>query len=368
MTAATERDVEAVYAACERFVSGDRPEWRTPKAMLERLAANLDAGARADRYGRGELVERLERRVADLLGKDAAVFFVSGTMAQQIALRVHADRRRSRGVAFHATAHLQLYEQFAHEHLHGLHSVIVGSPHRLIERADLEAIAEPVAALLLELPQRELGGRLPEWDDLLAQADWARVRDIALHLDGARLWEAAPYYGRSHAEIAALFETVYVSFYKGLGGVAGCALAGPAELLEEARVWAIRHGGRVFSLYPQVLSAELGLDRALPQMEACYGHAAALGAELAKRDWIDVVPDPPQTPMLHVYLRGDRERLVEAALDVAEERRTWLFGPLADSPLPELHKAELQVCEPGLEVTAEEAGALFDEVRERAAR
>jgi len=368
MTTATERDVGAVYAACERFVSGDVPEWSNPKAMLERLAARLEPSTRPDHYGRGELVERLERRVAELLGKDAAVFFVSGTMAQQIALRLHSDRRRSRGIAFHATAHLQLYEQFGHEHLHDLHGVIVGSPHRLIERADLEAIREPVAALLLELPQRELGGRLPDWDALLAQADWARVRDIALHLDGARLWEAAPYYGRSHAEIAALFDTVYVSFYKGLGGIAGCALAGPGELLDEARVWAIRHGGRVYSLYPQVLSAELGLDRALPQMEACYRHAVALGAELAKRDWIDVVPDPPQTPMLHLYLRGDRERLVEAALDVAEERRTWLFGRLADSPLPELHMVELQVCEPGLALSAEEAGALFDEVRERAGR
>jgi threonine aldolase len=73
----------------------------------------------------------------------------------------------------------------------------------------------------LELPQREIGGLLPEWDDLVAQAAWTRERGIALHLDGARLWEAAPFYERSYAEIAGLFDSVYVSFYKGLGALAG---------------------------------------------------------------------------------------------------------------------------------------------------
>ena len=334
--------------------------------MLERLAAI--APEEADRYGTGEPVERLEARVATLLGKEAAVFMPSGTMAQQIALRIHADRRGLRTVAFHPTSHLELHEEKAYERLHGLHATLVGAPTALLTLADLERVREPLAALLLELPQREIGGRLPEWHELEAQAAWARERNVALHLDGARLWEAAPYYERPHSEIAGLFDTVYVSFYKGLGGIAGCALAGPGDVIAEARVWQARHGGRLLSLYPLVLSAELGLDRFLPRMPEYHRHAVAVGAELNVRDGIEVVPDPPQTPMMHVHLRGDRERLIAAAVDLAEERKVWLFDRLRVTALPTVCVHELGIGEASLTFTAAEIAALYGEVVERAAK
>jgi threonine aldolase len=85
---------------------------------------------------------------------------------------------------------------------------LVGDARALITRADLSAIHEPVAALLLELPQREIGGLLPPWEELAAQAEWARAHGVALHMDGARLWESAPFYERSYAEVAALFDSV----------------------------------------------------------------------------------------------------------------------------------------------------------------
>src|SRR5207302_558590 len=113
-----------------------------------------------DRYGKGEVPERLEARVAELLGKEAAVWMPSGTMAQQIALRIHADRSGRRAVAFHPFCHLDVHEERAYEVLHGLHAVLLGARDRLIAAADVEAVAEPLGTLLLELPQRDLGGRL----------------------------------------------------------------------------------------------------------------------------------------------------------------------------------------------------------------
>jgi threonine aldolase len=252
----SERDWREIRWSCERWLGSRRPAAAADE--LRAAADALPADARPDLYGEGELVEGFEQRVAGLLGKDAAALLPSGTMTQQIALRIHCDRRRIDTVAFHPTCHLELHEHAGYAHLHGLKPELVGDRDRLIELADLEGLQAPIGALLLELPQREIGGRLPEWDDLVAQIEWARSRDVATHLDGARIWEAAPYYERPHAEVAALFDTVYVSLYKGLGGFAGSLLAGPEELVAEARVWRRRQGGALFNLYPLVAAASAG--------------------------------------------------------------------------------------------------------------
>ena len=362
-----DRDRDRIFASCTRVVGPFAPEWSRPKAALARLAAEVGDEELGDRYGEGPIVEAFEARVAELLGAEAAVFMPSGTMAQQIALRIHAEQRGRTTVAFHPTCHLELHEEKAYARLHDLDAVLVGAPERPLSLSDLEGIQEPVAALLLELPQRELGGVLPNWDELTAQASWARERGAALHLDGARLWEAAPWYGRPYAEIAGLFDTVYVSFYKGLGGLAGCALAGPADLVAEARVWQVRHGGRLPSLYPYVVAARIGLDAQLPRMEERYRKAVEIAAALTVNPAIDVVPDPPQSPLMHLLIRGDAARLAEAALDLAEERRTWLFGRLRPTGVPGVHRHELYVGDPAVEIPTDEIAALYAEVVDRAA-
>ena len=204
-----ERDWREVRARCNRFLSF-KPA-TTARELLTQLAAEVPEDAMPDRYGGGELVEGFEAGLAELLGKEAARLMPSGTLAQLAAVRVWCDRRGIDTIGFHPTCHLELHEERAYERLHGLHAALVGGQDRLIEIDDLERIVEPIAVLLLELPQRELGGLLPEWDDLVALCGWARERGVALHLDGARLWECGPYYGRPYAEIAGLFDTVYAS-------------------------------------------------------------------------------------------------------------------------------------------------------------
>jgi threonine aldolase len=335
--------------------------WRgTTRTVAGVLPSSLDPDA--DRYGRGPAAERLEARVASLLGKEAAVWLPSGTMAQQIALRIHADRRGVRTVAWHPHCHLDVHEERGYEHLHGLRAKLLGHRNRLIEPADLDDVHEPLAALLLELPQRDLGGRLPAWDDLVALCDKAREHGASLHLDGARLWQCGPFYSRGLDEIAALFDTVYVSFYKDLGAPAGCALAGPAELVAEARVWAVRHGGRMFRVHPLLLAAEHGLDEVLPRMPDYVAHARALGAALAALDDVSVVPDPPQAAMLHVHVRRPLDRLGEAGLDLAERSGVWLGERWTPTEDPSVQRLELSIGEAGLAVSPEEAAALYAEL------
>jgi threonine aldolase len=359
------RQQQRIVERCERFVN----TWTAPvDPAAEFRALTERAGKRIDVYGYGESVERLEKRVAGLLGKEAAALFPSGTMAQQIALRIWCDRSGRPTVAFHPQCHLDVHEERGYEYLHGLHARPVGGRDRVIARADLDELAEPIGALLVELPQRDLGGQLPPWRDLRAQATWARRNGIALHLDGARLWQCGPFYKRSLSEIASLFDTVYVSLYKDLGGLGGCVLAGPADVIAEARVWRIRHGGRLSTFEPIALSAERGLDEVLPRMPSFVRKAKQLGVALARVDGIDVIPDPPQVAMLHVAARGDRERVNEAVLEIAKDRRTLISGPFAPTAVPNVQRTELSIGAPALEIPTAEIAELYAELVSRAAR
>jgi threonine aldolase len=353
----TERDWREAMWRCDRWLDHRRPT--SAATVLQTAAAALAPDARPDRYGEGGFVETFERRIAAVLGKPSAALLPSGTMAQQIALRIHCDRRERTTVAFHPTCHLELHEHGAYAHLHGLKAELIGDRDRLIALEDLEGLHVPIGALLIELPQRALGGRLPEWEDLVSQIQWARDRDIAIHLDGARIWESAPYYGRPHSEIAALFDTVYVSLYKALGGFAGSVLAGPDDFIAQARVWRHRHGGTLWNLFPFAASAQRGLDELLPQMPRFLEHARAVAGALRELPGLTIVPDPPQTPLFHIHIHADVQTARERATRIAEERRVWLFDTLAPTVVPDISKVEVSIGEPALEIPPEEAAELF---------
>jgi threonine aldolase len=351
---ATEPTDDELRDACTRFLALHGRQ--RPSDLLAEAAER----AALDRYGEGGSVAEVERRVAELLGMPAAVFMPSGTMAQQITLRIHADRRGRRVVAFHPMCHLEIGEGKAYERLHGLIGRPVGDARRLLDLDDLTAIAEPLAAVVFELPQRSIGGRLPAWGDLAAQVALVRERGAAVHLDGARLWEAAAAYDRPLAEVAALFDTVYVSFYKGLGGLSGCCLAGPADVVAEAREWRQRHGGTLFALWPYAASALAGLDRRLPRMPDYVAHARAIARAVRVVDGVAVVPDPPDTAMMHLHLRTSAEELRAAVRALARDDGIWTFARSAPTDQPTWVAVELCVGDATLSFSPEEVTAIVE--------
>jgi threonine aldolase len=351
-----EAEWREVMRGCERRLAG--PPQRTAAEVLRDAADALATDAQVDHYGDG-LVEAFEAEMAERLGHEAALLFPSGTMAQQIALRLHCDARGVRTVAFHPTCHLELHEHAGYAHLHGLAAELIGDRDALIELDDITGLHVPVGAVLLELPQREIGGRLPEWDDLVAQVAAAREAGAAVHLDGARIWEAAPYYDRPHAEIASLFDTAYVSLYKGLGGIAGSVLAGPADLIAAASVWRRRHGGSLYHLFPLVAAVRPGLRELAPRMGEFLSHTRAVAAALGAVDGVSVVPDPPQTLLFHLHLPGEPDALLASVVAVAREHGVWLFGPPRRSVVPGICKVELSLYEPALQVAPAEAAQLL---------
>ena len=347
----TEPTEDELRAQCTRFLMGrGRP---SPAQMLDEIAS-LGDGLSGDTYGAGGAVAALEARVQELLGKPAVLFLPSGTMAQQIALRVHADRSGRRVVAFHPTCHLELHEDKAYQRLHGLVGRPVGNAHELMTAEDLAAVKEPLAAVVFELPQREIGGLLPSWQDLRAQVAAVRETGAAVHLDGARLWECTTFYGRDLHEIAALFDSVYVSFYKGLGGLAGCCLAGDESLVAEAREWRSRHGGTLFAMWPYAAAGLVGLRDRLPRMPRYVEHARAIAAALSEVDGVEVTPDPPQTPMMHLHLRTDAEAYRAGALRLVTEEQLWVGLRTAPTELVGWRRIELTIGDATLDFTAGE--------------
>ncbi|MFI5931749.1 threonine aldolase family protein [Actinoplanes sp. NPDC051494] len=332
-----DEEIRARRAACTDSILGNGRD------RTRELIASIDPDADPDVYGDGGVVTRLEQRTAEILGKPAAVFLPSGTMAQPATLRVHADRRTSRTVVWHPYSHLERHELQAYQRLHQLVGRSTGELDRLLTLADLEKVAEPIAALLLELPQRDLGGQIPTWDDLVAQTGWARDRGAATHLDGARLWEASAGYGRSPAEVAALFDTVYVSFYKGVGALPGCCVAGSDDDIAQVREWRSRLGGTLYAMWPAASSALGLLDATLAEMPARMRHALAIADALRDVPEVSVVPDPPQVPMMHLLFATTPEVFRANAKRLAEETGLWVWPNAEVTGDPRVVRAELTV-------------------------
>ncbi|WP_439664525.1 threonine aldolase family protein [Lentzea sp. HUAS TT2] len=305
-----------------RQLSGTRK-----KTLLERLGPVPDVDP--DRYGDGGPVGALEERVAQLLGTEAALFVPTGTMAQQIALRCWADRTHNPIVAMHPQAHPLDHEDDALTVLSGLRPIKV-------RNSEIATCPEPYGTLLLEVPDREAGFVLPTWDELTSLVDAARERDAVVHLDGARLWESTHGLGKPLPEIAGLFDSVYVSFYKSLEGISGAALAGTRDFIDQARVWRHRYGGMLFQQWPAALSALHGLDTVLPRLGTYVEHAKVVAAAMG-------LPEP-HTHQFALHLPGDPKRLTEVSGKFLGN--FWRDGTLA--------KNEITVAEPALEWTADE--------------
>src|SRR3954447_3906928 len=329
-------DLSELLRACDRALGGHGP------STAADLLATIPPDTALDRYGDGGVVAELEEEVAEVLGQPAAVYLPSGIMAQQAALRVHAEHRGRRAVVYHPQCHLEVHEGRALERLQGLVGRPAGERDRLLLRSDLDAVAEHPAALLVELPQRDLGGRLPSWEDLVAQVTWARERGAAAHLDGARLWE-----------VAALFDTIYVSFYKGIGALAGCCLAGPAEVVGEVREWRRRMGGTLFGLWPGAASALSSLRRRLPLFPGYLERAGEIAAAVRDLPGVTVVPDPPQTPMLHLLFRTTAEQFTAAVRTLAEGG-LWTWERAAPTGDPGVLRVELPVGDATMALSVDE--------------
>jgi threonine aldolase len=334
--------LRAAAKACETTVF-----WHAPRTPIEALRAIADDAEALDVqqwdvYAERGPVAQVEAEVADLLGTPAAAFFPSGIMAQQAALRVWCDRTGSKRVAIPDTSHLLKHEDDGPRRLHGFEFEHLTEGRTTPTADHLRRLSPGLGAALVEMPLRDAGCMLPSWDDLTALSTAARELGVPLHADGARIWESQPYYDTPLPEIVAHFDSIYVSFYKGLEGLAGAALAGPEDVVDEARRWRKRMGGTLFHLTPFAVSALAGLRDRLPRMGEYAAWARGLATEVSAvglRPW----PDPPHTNTFLLHTEGEEDAVMERVISFMEREKIQPCGGWWAADVPGFVVTELAV-------------------------
>ncbi len=331
-----------LFKQCDTVLPGHRA--RPPAAMFAAMAGWCETNqVEHDVYGEGALGQAFEEKIAALLGFEAAVFCISGTMAQVTALRLATEDRASTLVALHPTSHIIVHERSNYQVLGHFHALQVGDRHRPFTAQDLAAIPDRLAAVAVELPMREIGGQAPSWDELEAIKAHCQARATHLHMDGARLWEAAAGYDRPVADIAAGFDSCYVSLYKGIGGLGGAMLAGSRDFIARAAESFRRQGGNLIHRTPYVVAAAMQFDERIAAMPALFQRTEWLYEQLRAYPAIRVNPARPQANMLHLHLPVSRERALELRNAIAASHHIWLFGRVAHGALPGSSVVELYV-------------------------
>ena len=185
-------------------------------------------------------VEKLEQRSAEILGKEAAIFVPSGSMANQIAVRVHCGM--GNGFICEGNSHVYHYEQGAFAALSGLIAQTVFGEGGVLSVADVKSQIHAeddhsvrTKLLCLENTHNRWGGRIQPQNEVIAACRWAHDQGLRCHLDGARLWNASAASGVSEKELCEPFDSVSACFSKGLGAPVGSVLAGSESFINEAR-------------------------------------------------------------------------------------------------------------------------------------
>jgi threonine aldolase len=285
--------------------------------LLARLA-EVD-GIAADEFSREGAVARLEERMAALLGKETALFLPSGTLANHLALRVLA--RRGQRVLVQRESHIYNDSGDCTQELSGL-TLIPLAPERAtfdlaeaaaaVERAEEGRVSTPVGVISIESPVRRLAGDVFDFEEMQRIAAFARERRIGLHLDGARLFLAAPYTGIAPQTYAALFDTVYVSLYKYFNAAAGAVLAGPRNLLADLYHQRRMFGGSLRQAWPYAAVALHYLDGFDERFEQAAMTAQSLFRAVGEHEHCRVMQSAAVTNVTRLRVfGGDAVRLPE---------------------------------------------------------
>lgn len=294
-------------------------------------AAMADAEVGDDVFGDDPTVKRLEALVAEMLGKEAALFAPSGTMANQLAVRAHTESGDE--ILIDANAHIYYYEAGGPAALSGVSCRCLNGVRGIFTAADVEAALRPpdqhfppTKLVCLENTHNRGGGTIWPLERIREVADIARRQGLAMHLDGARLWNASVASGISEGDYAAHFDSVGVCFSKGLGAPIGSALCGSRDFIQRARRFRKMFGGGMRQVGILAAGALYALEHQRSRLADDHANARALAQGLARLPGIELDPTTVQTNIVFFNVKTVQAKELVQRLDQAGVRMLAL-GP-----------------------------------------
>lgn len=262
-----------------------------PTPEMRHAMANAPVGD--DVFGDDPTVNQLQEKVAELLGKPAALFVPSGTMGNQVAVRAHTEPGQE--IILEANAHIYYYEGGGPAALSGVMCRCLNGRRGIFTAAEIEAVLRPPDAhfaptrlICLENTHNRGGGSIWTIEQIAEISQLARGRGIRMHLDGARLWNASVATGIPEREYAALFDSVNVCFSKGLGAPVGSALAGSREFIERAHRFRKQFGGGMRQSGIIAAGALYALEHHRARLAEDHANAQMLAKALARMPGVEL--------------------------------------------------------------------------------
>jgi threonine aldolase len=276
-----------------------------PTAAMRVAMAEAEVGD--DVFGEDPTANRLQARVAEMLGKEAAIYAPSGTMTNLIGVRLHC--KPGDEMICEAGCHIINYEQAGYAQLSGIAARTVEGRYGVVQIERLRGLIraenphQPRTRLVtLENTHNRGGGKIQPYETVEQICAWAHEHGLRTHLDGARLFNAAVATGIDAARWAAHFDTVSVCFSKGLGAPVGSALVGSRELIDEA----LRHrkvlGGGMRQCGVTAAAALYALENHVERLALDHECARRLAAGIAEIEQLQLTPEEIDTNLLFFHV------------------------------------------------------------------
>jgi threonine aldolase len=301
-----------------------------PTPEMRKAIAYAEVGD--DVIGSDPTVEALQDYVAQLLGKEAALFMPSGSMTNQIAIRLHCDR----GDEFlcEADCHVYNYEQAAFAQLSGIVARTVQGKNGILDPHQLQGKIRPAgdhmahtSLVTLENTHNRGGGTIQPLETLQEICDWAHAHHLKTHLDGARLFNAVAATGIDAKTWSNGFDSVSICFSKGLGAPVGSALAGSAEFIKQARRARKLFGGGMRQVGILAAGALYAIEHHCERLVEDHSHAKLLAEAIGNAEGLSLDP-PPQTNIVVVRIDPALGTSSQVAQRLAERGLGAMpFGP-----------------------------------------
>jgi threonine aldolase len=319
--------------------------------LLSKIA--LEKGITVDSYSNGGVVEELEQKFADLLGKESAVFMPTGTLANHIAVRKLAGNNKR--IIVQAESHIYNDSGDCTQNLSSLNlfpladgktTFTLDEVKKVVERTKNGKVKTAVGVISVESPVRRTDNAMFDYKEMKKISEYARQNNIKMHLDGARLFNAVAHSGISVKEYTSLFDTVYVSMYKNFNAASGAILSGSKAFCKDLYHTRRMFGGGMPQVWPFASVALNYADSFLPEYDKAMSQFIDFEKLLIKQNQFKIEKIPNGTNVFKLFVETSdinlfRKKLAEKNIILPKPATQTMFKLKINTTLNNMPVKEL---------------------------